>query len=135
MKKPFLALSILSVLAACGTPQEQCIRRNTEDLRTVERLIAESRGNLNRGYALERYTVTVPDWQPCIRYVPGTKEDPTPRPVSTTCRSWDTETRTRPQSIDLSLEAKKLDQLLVKQRELSRQAQSVVKQCQALYPE
>ena len=129
------AFLILTTLAACGTPQEQCISRNTRDLRTVEKLIAESQGNLDRGYAIDRYEVTVPDWEPCIRYVPGTKEDPTPRPVSTTCRTWDTETRTRPRSIDLAQEAKQLQQLKAKQRELSRQAQSVIAQCRAAYPE
>ncbi len=134
MKKT-AALLILTTLAACGTPQEQCISRNTRDLRTVEKLIAESQGNLDRGYAIDRYEVTVPDWEPCIRYVPGTKEDPTPRPVSTTCRTWDTETRTRPRSIDLAQEAKQLQQLKAKQRELSRQAQSVIAQCRAAYPE
>ena len=134
MKKT-AAFLILTTLAACGTPQEQWISRNTRDLRTVEKLIGESQGNLQRGYAIERYEVTVPDWRPCIRYVPGTKEDPTPRPVSTTCRSWDTEVRTRPRSIDLALEAKKLSQLQVKQRDLSRQAQSVIAQCKAAYPE
>ncbi len=134
MKKTATFL-ILTTLAACGTPQEQCISRNTRDLRTVEKLIAESQGNLDRGYAIDRYEVTVPDWEPCIRYVPGTKEDPTPRPVSTTCRTWDTETRTRPRSIDLAQEAKQLQQLKAKQRELSRQAQSVIAQCRAAYPE
>ncbi len=134
MKLP-AALALLATLAACGTPQEQCIRNNTRDLRTVEKLISEAQGNLDRGYAIERYEVTVPDWRPCIRYVPGTKEDPTPRPVSTTCRTWDTEIRSRPRSIDLAAEAKKLSQLQVKQRELSARAQSVVAQCQKLYPE
>lgn len=133
--KKIAAFTLLSVLASCGTPQEQCISRNTRDLRTVEKLIQETQGNLDRGYAIERYTVTVPDWEPCIRYLPGTAEDPTPRPVTTTCRSFDTETRTRPRTIDLAAEAKKLEQLKVKQRELSRQATSVVAQCRELYPE
>ncbi|MBJ2153748.1 hypothetical protein [Paracoccus sp. IB05] len=129
------AFLILSTLAACGTPQEQCISRNTRDLRTVEKLIGESQGNLQRGYAIERYEVTVPDWQPCIRYIPGTAEDPTPRPVSTTCRTWDTETRSRPRSIDLAQEAKQLAQLQAKQKELARHAQAVIAQCREIYPQ
>ena len=132
MKK--YAFVFLGLLAACGTPQEQCIRNNTRDLRTVEKLIAESQANLARGYALERYEVTVPDWEPCIRYVPGGKGQPA-QPVQSTCRSWDTEIRTRPKSIDLAQEAKQLRQLQTKQRELARQAQSVVAQCRQLHPE
>ncbi|NPD14117.1 hypothetical protein HOY34_02755 [Xinfangfangia sp. D13-10-4-6] len=133
--KTTAALLVLTTLAACGTPQEQCISRNTRDLRTVEKLIAETQGNLDRGYAIDRYEVTVPDWQPCIRYIPGTKEDPTPRPVSTTCRTWDTETRTRPRTIDLAQEAKQLAQLKDKQRQHIIRAQSVISQCRAAYPE
>lgn len=132
MKK--LSFLLLGLLAACGTPQQQCIRTNTQDLRTVEKLIAEAQGNLDRGYALQRYQVTVPDWEPCVRYLPGRKGEP-PRPVQTTCRGWDTETRTRPQSIDLAQEAKKLKQLQAKRRELAKRAESAVAQCQRLYPE
>lgn len=132
MKKT--ALVLLGLLAACGTPQEQCIRSNTRDLRTVEKLIAESQGNLDRGYAIDRYEVTVPDWEPCIRYLPGRNGEP-PRPVTSHCRSWDTEVRTRPRAIDLSQEAKQLKQLQAKRRDLAAQAQSVVAQCQRLYPE
>ena len=37
-------------LAACGTPQEQCIGAATRDMQVVNRLIAEVQGNLARGY-------------------------------------------------------------------------------------
>lgn len=134
MKKT-AAFLVLTTLAACGTPQEQCISRNTRDLRTVEKLISESQGNLQRGYAIERYQVTVPDWEPCVRYARGTAEDPTPRPVTTTCRTWDTETRSRPRSIDLAQEARQLAQLQAKRKELARNAEAVIAQCRKAYPQ
>ena len=56
-----LTFLALAALAACGTPQEQCINRNTRDLRTVDRLIAEAEGNLQRGYAYETITVYEPE--------------------------------------------------------------------------
>lgn len=135
---PFLLL-----LAACGTPQEQCINRNTRDLRTVNQLIAESEGNLKRGYAIEEYTVTVPVWDWCYTSVavagpPGPDGTPgAPQIVRQPYRCMDTDTRTetRPKSIDLKAEAVKLDQLRQKQRQLSKQAESVVAQCKAAYPE
>jgi hypothetical protein len=40
-------------LAACQTPREACVSEASEELRTVDALIAETRGNLDRGYALE----------------------------------------------------------------------------------
>lgn len=130
MKKSLLLLPLL--LAACGTPQEQCISRNTRDLRVVERLITEAEGNLKRGYAIERYEIRVPVTETCTRLVP-TKDGP--KQIVTTCRGWDTDTVARPKAIDLDAEAVKLKQLRAKQAELTRQAQSVVRQCQALYPE
>ena len=66
MRRLVLSLSVLSVLAACGTPQERCISRNTRDLRTVEKLAVVVQGNLDRGYAYEEYTVSVPVWKECI---------------------------------------------------------------------
>ena len=60
-----ITLSTLLLLAACGTPQEQCINRNTRDLRTVDRLITEAQGNLARGYAYEQITISTPRWVYC----------------------------------------------------------------------
>lgn len=125
----------LLLLAACGTPQEQCISNNTRDLRTVERLIAESETNLNRGYAVERETVYMPSMRPC--WAPGrpTKNNPNPAPVMRYCDVDVAQTFNRPVAIDLEAEADKLRQLKAKQRELSRRATEVVAQCRQLYPE
>ena len=122
---------VLLALAACGTQQEQCIRSNTRDLRTVERLIAESERNISRGYAIEEYTEWQPVWVPC--YGPPRKAgDP---PVRRMCMDDRPETVSRPKAIDLDAEQAKLDSLRKKRASLARQAQSVVAQCQALYPE
>ena len=53
------------ILTACGTPQERCITQQTRDLRGVDGLIADTQRNLDRGYAVEDYTVTTVEWQPC----------------------------------------------------------------------
>lgn len=132
MKKLFV-LALLPMVAACATPQEKCIRTNSRDLNTVTKLIKETEGNLDRGYAIDRYEVTVPDWVPCTRY--HTDANGAKVPVSTTCRSWTTEERTRPRTLDLAQEAVKLKQLKVKQGELSIRTQSAVAQCRNLYPE
>ena len=74
-----LTFLTLAALAACGTPQEQCISCNTRDLRTVDRLIAESEGNLQRGYAYESVTVYEDYWTHCPMPRPPAGEPP-PKP-------------------------------------------------------
>jgi hypothetical protein len=130
MNRPFLAAFL--GLVACGTPQEQCINRNTRDLRTVDRLIAEAQGNLDRGYAYEQITVYEDVWVYCDR--PPTAEGE-PAPPRRMCLDERPETVTRPKAIDLAAEAQKLAGLQSKRRELARTATSVIAQCKAEYPD
>jgi hypothetical protein len=126
-----LSLAVLALLAACGTPQEQCIRQNTRDLRTVERLIAETQGNLDRGYAYETITEYDDYWAYCPQpQVPGT----TPIPDSL-CLKERAVTVQRPKAIDLNDEARKLESLKTKRVELSRRAEALIASCKEQYPE
>lgn len=125
----FLAFVTLS---ACGTPQEQCINRNTRDLRTVDRLIAEAEGNLARGYAFETVTVYEDYWTYCERPAPAEGE---PAPPPRLCLDERPVTERRPKAIDLNAEARKLDSLKAKRKDLARQAEAVIAQCKAAYPE
>lgn len=130
MRKAIVGLAL--VLAACGTPQEQCIQSNTRELRTVERLIAEVEGNLARGYAIESYEVPTIEWVPCYPVRPAKPGVPAePR----LCPEQDYEVRERNVPIDPVVERRKLDGLKARQARLLRQAQSVIAQCKALYPE
>jgi hypothetical protein len=127
-----LIFPALLLLSACGTPQEQCINRNTRDLRTVERLIAETQGNLDRGYAYEQITISTPTWVYCdAPRVPEGEVQPPPR----LCLDDVEETITRPKAIDLADEARKLEGLQAKRRQLARAAEPVIAQCKAAYPE
>lgn len=126
-----LAFSLLVLLAACGTPQEQCISRATRDLRIVDRLIAETQANLDRGYALERVTVYETDWEWCQPGPNAEGELPPPR----LCLDRHPVTTTRPKAIDLKEEAQKLESLKLKRAELAREAQPFIAQCKAEYPE
>ena len=51
--RPALMILPFLALAACATPREQCIGQATRDLRVLNSLIAETQGNLARGYAIE----------------------------------------------------------------------------------
>lgn len=50
--RPALALFVILLLAACASPEERCLRAASADLVTLDRLIAETRANLARGYRL-----------------------------------------------------------------------------------
>lgn len=53
MPRPVFALILAATLAACS-PAEQCRLEATRDLRVLDRMIAENRADLNRGYRLIR---------------------------------------------------------------------------------
>jgi hypothetical protein len=127
-----LTFLALAALAACGTPQEQCISRNTRDLRIVDRLIAESEGNLQRGYAYETITVYEDYWTQCPLPAPV---EGVPPPKPRLCLDERPVTEQRPKAIDLNEEARKLDSLKTKRKALARQAEAVIAQCKAQNPE
>lgn len=129
---------VLLMLAACGTPQERCIQRETRDLRTVEKLIAETEANLQRGYALEQVTVYRTEWRLCeARPLPAPPTAPTtaqPQPPRM-CLEDVPKTVTRPKVINLADEREKLAELKKKQQQLDQAAKSAIAQCKATYPE
>lgn len=127
-----LTFLAMATLVSCGTPQEQCINRNTRDLRTVDRLIAESEGNIDRGYAYETVTVYEDYWTTCPMPLPKEGEPP---PQPRMCLDERPVTEQRPKAIDLKEEARKLESLREKRTDLAREAQSVIAQCKAQYPE
>jgi hypothetical protein len=128
-----LLFAPLLILTACGTPQEQCINRNTRDLRVIQGLVDETQANITRGYAIEEYTVYVPVWQVCE--VPVQTDPTKPAPPPRYCFEDEPQTRTRPKAIDLRAEGAKLDSLLERRDQLARAAEGVIAQCKAQYPE
>lgn len=124
-------LPVLLLLAACGTPQEQCIANATRDARVVNDLIAQTQANIARGYALETVVELKSDYVDCTPL--PTEEDPTPK-RDMCFKDVPTEV-TRPVALDLNAERAKLASLRQTQAAQANQTQSVVTQCQALYPE
>ncbi|MFN3973217.1 MAG: hypothetical protein ACK4GO_17325 [Gemmobacter sp.] len=129
------ALALLIGLAACGTPQEQCIARETRDLRTLDRLIAETDGNITRGFAIEEYTIDITVAGICYESQ-GRDESGTPLPpVAVSCLQDREVRRTRPVAIDLNAERAKLASMQAKRRDLARAAAPAIAQCQAQFPQ
>lgn len=135
MVRRHAGFALLFLLAACGTPQEQCILRETRDLRTLDRLIAETEANIERGYALvEVQTVDlVPDI--CYRRGKRNPDGTYGRPVPFSCFSRELDTELRPRAIDLNVERAKLASMREKRISLARQAEASAAQCRVLYPE
>lgn len=128
MRKSLLLLPLIA-LAACGTPREQCINGANRALVTLDRLIAETQGNVNRGFALRE----VQDVRVRRGTCQGVNEDGTTFTFS--CEKTDTFTRNEPVAINLAEETLKLNQLLDRRAEAAAGVQAQINQCIAIHPE
>ncbi len=138
MFKPMFLLLIGLVLVGCGTPQEQCIAKETRDLRVVDRLISDISGNLGRGYAYEDVTISSTVWVTCDPLpVPPPVEGAPPLPPAAPrlCLDDREQTVTRPVAIDLAAEQAKLSGLKTKRKQLVLAANRAIAACKKSYPE
>ena len=121
------ALFPLAILAACGTPQENCIRNSTREIRTLDRLIAESDANLARGYRFEETPIIRHEWVICGPRQLGAPPEMCLESVEDTVR--------RPVAIDPAIETRKRDNLRGKRAALMKPAETAIAACRAAYPE
>lgn len=128
---PLLALPL--VLTACGTPQEQCIRPYTRELRQLDALIAETQSNLARGYGYREDTVTDWDYEPCFWDGPRAG----PGGISSRSMCWEPYERTVRTAIavDPESEQRKLSALTARRAKLTQQVAPAIAACKAQYPE
>lgn len=127
--RPALLMIPLIALTACATPRESCINDASRQVRILNSLIAETRGNLARGYAIaEEQQVRVLE-----KTCRGRNEDGSTFLYD--CDETETFTTTRPVAIDLNAERAKLASL--EQRLLQDQANAnqAIAQCIAIHPE
>ncbi len=127
MRRAFLMLPLL--VAACATPRESCISQAQRELRVVNSLIAETQGNIARGYAIGTRQDVVTYDTTCR----GVAADGTP--VRVNCQEVGTRERRIPVAIDLNAETRKLTSLLDRQAQMQRTTNQAVQQCVATYPE
>ncbi len=136
MRRPTLALPLLALLAACGTPQERCVSRETRDLRAVDRQIAEAEGNLARGYALVEVTVYENYWGYCReRPDPPAEGQPPPPPEVRLCQKEREFTETRAKRIDLVAERQRLLGFQAERKVLAGAAETAIDRCRAAFPD
>lgn len=128
--RPALILLPLILATACATPREACISGVNSELRVINSLIAETRGNLARGYALEERSD--------VRIVRDTCEtrDRTGAVIERVrCDRTETFTTEVPKAIDLNAERAKLTSLEERQMQMQVNAQAGIAQCVAANPE
>ena len=127
--RALFALPALAVLAACATPQEQCIARVTKDQRIVAALIGETQANIQRGYAIEEKQTVSSRLEICSGFGSDDEDE------LVFCQVAVPTTERKPVAIDLDAEKRKLASLQAKQTEQKRQANAAVAQCRAQYPD
>lgn len=123
--RPLIVLPVLLGLAACSE-QQMCISRATQDVRAVRSFVAETEGNLSRGYALVETQVIEYKRSAC-----GQK----PNGDTAYCRVPVEETVWERKSIDLDGEAAKLAILRKKESALAIKAEAQILACQQAYPD
>lgn len=123
--KHLAILTALALLAACATPQEQCINTATNEVRAINSAISTAKGNIARGYAIHRNTQSFE--------VPTVCYDTEKKPYK--CYEFDTRTVETPVSINVSDERQKLASLQKRLPAATRKMKTGVASCQAQFPE
>ncbi len=124
-----LSIPALLILAACSTPQERCIGEANRDLRVINGLVIETRGNIARGFAIREVQDVITVTKTC------TGETPEGVEFKFKCPKTETVTRREPLAIDLNAEKAKLASLEERQLQLQANQASAVAQCRAQFPE
>lgn len=120
----YVLLALLP-LAACATPQEQCIANSGRDIGVLGSLIASTQTNIIRGYGLRTVEFLVNDEQVC-----GTVDN-----EEVYCNVAVADTRQVPYAVDLNAEAAKLASLQTKRQELILRQGAVIAACKLQFPE
>ena len=127
MRAALLIVPLL--LTACATPRESCMSDVNREVRILDGLIAETRENLARGFAVEKQQ------QVRTRRSFCTGRNSAGERFRFRCDKTRTTTRTVPVAIDLNAEREKLVSLEQRQVQNIANAQTGIAQCVALYPE
>lgn len=123
--KHFALIPALALIAACATPQEQCINSASNEVRSMQSLISTTQGNIARGYAIHRSQQSYEVANICYN------KDKKPY----TC--YDTQYRTveTPVGIDVVEERRKLVNLKKRLPAAARKMNAGVASCRVQYPE
>ncbi len=119
----------LALLAACGTPLQQCVSAAAQELRTIDGLIRTAQGNIDRGYAIAEVEETRTVRSRCT----GRNADGST--FRFPCEETQTVESEVPVAIDVAQERIKLRQLQERRAAEQRRFAAAQQQCIATYPE
>lgn len=124
----FITLALIPLITACATPREACLSNVGSEMRVINNLITQTRGNLDRGFAIET--------RQKIRERDGIckSELPDGTIIRTQCEKVDVRDVRVPVAIDLNAERAKLSSLEERQRQMQINAQAARQQCIAANP-
>lgn len=125
----FVTLAMIPLLAACATPRQSCLTEVTRDQRVLSALILETRGNLDRGYAIE----TEQKFREVRAFCESTLPDGTE--IRTRCTKTEVRNVNVPVAIDLDAERAKLASLEERLLQLQINSEAARQQCLSTYPE
>lgn len=119
---PGLMLVGATLVSACaGTARDQCLRAAVEEVRTIDRLIAETEAGLARGYGIDRQTVPYLERRRC-------------GDGGGSCLYTETEIVETPETIDPASESRRLALLRDRRAAAVPRALDHIAACKARYP-
>lgn len=124
------SFAMLTVLAGCSSQLEQCLQANAGELYEVQADIARTQGNIERGYAVHRQTVTTTQ----IGFCGGVGRYYDPVGIYWSGCNYPTSTRVEtPVAIDVNAEQQKLVALQQHEQALRPQYEPVIAACYAKF--
>ena len=123
-----IALLPVLALVACATPREACLDAATRDARVISALIAQTEGNIARGYGLSQRQVLRNTLRACH------DDDRAGEGLNSFCRGVRASTVTVPRAVDLAEEERKLAQLRARLAAITDRTEAQVAACRMRYP-
>ncbi|WP_456385581.1 hypothetical protein [Profundibacter sp.] len=123
--KHFAILPALALIAACATPQEQCINTASNEVRNIRTGISTAQGNIARGYAIFKSRESYEVVDVCY--------DKDKKPY--TCYNTEYRTIESPVSINVAEERRKLANLKKRLPAATRLMNKSVASCRVQFPE
>lgn len=118
-----VTLALLPLLFACATPQEACLANVGKDQRVLNRLIVETRGNLDRGFAVKKEQKFREVSAICKSELPDGTE------IRTACQKTEVRDVEVAVAIDLNAERAKLQSLEERLQQMQINSESARQQC------
>ncbi|PIE16933.1 MAG: hypothetical protein CSA68_00350 [Rhodobacterales bacterium] len=115
---------LLSLVAACATPQQRCLNSAANALHRLQSDISRTQGNIDRGYAIHRQQQSYP--------VTATCYDKDDKPYL--CEDIEYRTVETPVTIDIAQERRKLAEMRRKLPAVKRAMLAKSAECKRLYP-